>query len=204
MRLSEKTMDELARFTTKYVIAELENRGLLRTKPYVTAFEKTKKLMEHYATLQRIVKERTVPPHGGKKRPPTVIKDKSAIDVLKETLDLSFIGVPTQKPVVDGDNVGTVDIADIVQNAPNVQDSVQGSVQTIVQVLSYIDRGIENISYVPRSEILRLYYVEGIGQERLALKYQCSQQRISKILNNLIKLLAFELFPEQSALELLE
>lgn len=202
MRLSEKTMDELARFTTKYVIAELENRGLLRTKPYVTAFEKTKKLMEHYATLQRIVKERTVPPHGGKKRPPTVIKDKSAIDVLKETLDLSFIGVPTQKPVVD--DVGTVDIADIVQNAPNVQDSVQGSVQTIVQVLSYIDRGIENISYVPRSEILRLYYVDGIGQERLALKYQCSQQRISKILNNLIKLLAFELFPEQSALELLE
>ena len=202
MRLSEKTMDELARFTTKYVIAELENRGLLRTKPYVTAFEKTKKLMEHYATLQRIVKERTVPPHGGKKRPPTVIKDKSAVDVLKETLDLSFIGVPTQKPVVD--DVGTVDIVDIVQNAPNVQDSVQGSVQTIVQVLSYIDRGIENISYVPRSEILRLYYVEGIGQERLALKYQCSQQRISKILNNLIKLLAFELFPEQSALELLE
>lgn len=202
MRLSEKTMDELARFTTKYVIAELENRGLLRTKPYITAFEKTKKLMEHYATLQRIVKERTVPPHGGKKRPPTVIKDKSAVDVLKETLDLSFIGVPTQKPVVD--DVGTVDIADIVQNAPNVQDSVQGSVQTIVQVLSYIDRGIENISYVPRSEILRLYYVDGIGQERLALKYQCSQQRISKILNNLIKLLAFELFPEQSALELLE
>ena len=202
MRLSEKTMDELARFTTKYVIAELENRGVLRTKPYVTAFEKTKKLMEHYATLQRIVKERTVPPHGGKKRPPTVIKDKSAVDVLKETLDLSFIGVPTQKPVVD--DVGTVDIADIVQNAPNVQDSVQGSVQTIVQVLSYIDRGIENISYVPRSEILRLYYVDGIGQERLALKYQCSQQRISKILNNLIKLLAFELFPEQSALELLE
>jgi len=202
MRLSEKTMDELARFTTKYVIAELENRGLLRTKPYITAFEKTKKLMEHYATLQRIVKERTVPPHGGKKRPPTVIKDKSAVDVLKETLDLSFIGVPTQKPVVD--DVGTVDIADIVQNAPNVQDSVQGSVQTIVQVLSYIDKGIENISYAPRSEILRLYYVEGIGQERLALKYQCSQQRISKILNNLIKLLAFELFPEQSALELLE
>lgn len=202
MRLSEKTMDELARFTTKYVIAELENRGLLRTKPYVTAFEKTKKLMEHYATLQRIVKERTVPPHGGKKRPSTVIEDKSAVDVLKETLDLSFIGVPKQTPVVD--DVGTVDIADIVQNAPNVQDSVQGSVQTIVQVLSYIDRGIENISYVPRSEILRLYYVDGIGQERLALKYQCSQQRISKILNNLIKLLAFELFPEQSALELLE
>lgn len=202
MRLSEKTMDELARFTTKYVIAELENRGLLRTKPYVTAYEKTKKLMEHYATLQRIVKERTAPPHGGKKRPPTVIEDKSAVDVLKETLDLSFIGVPKQTPVVD--DVGTVDIADIVQNAPNVQDSVQGSVQTIVQVLSYIDRGIENISYVPRSEILRLYYVDGIGQERLALKYQCSQQRISKILNDLIKLLAFELFPEQSALELLE
>lgn len=134
-------------------------------------------------------------------------KFKSKIVEAEQTiLEYKLHGVPQrgssmgERVQTSRTNVGIVLPEESLEQAIH---SVERSVQDIVQVVTMIEKGLEQLQYDPYYPILKMLYFEGRTQEDIAVELHTTQKTISKHKTRMVRELALEMFPDQVVTELL-
>ena len=196
--LSKQSMVELAEIVSKAVVATLKESGLIgradnvvsanckskSPKTEKTAYQKTEQLLFNYNGFLKIVEERK-----------------------QEIADLRKYGVPGKSACAGGErvqssrtNVGIVLPEDAVEDAVR---TVEASVQTTVQAITLIDKGMAALKNDPYYDVLKMRYFEGRTLEDIGVYYGCDHTTISRNKNRLVRELAMRLFPDDVAKEMM-
>lgn len=192
MQIDKQTVTELAELISESVVNALEKRGLIGCpgavnnggKQEKTAYQKTEQLLYNYRGFKRIVEER-----------------------MREIEEIRVHGVP-QKCGSVGERVQTSFVQNGIvlpeESVENAVRNVQESVHTTVLAIEMIDKGMASLRNDPYYKILEMRYFDGRTQEDIALKFNCTQQNISKNKSRLVRELSMRLFPNQAVGEMLQ
>ena len=187
MEVNKELMVEFAGMVATAVVNTLEERNIINCNTYGSfgnqaqsprsAFEKTEALLYSYRDFKRIVDER-----------------------MQEIEDIKKYGVPKDLSVREYVAKGSVHTGGLVLEEESVESAVARlwrSVQSTVQAISLVDKGMAALKYDPYYRILEMRYFEGRTQEDIAVEFGCSQVTISNNKNRLIRELSMRLFPNQ-------
>jgi DNA-directed RNA polymerase specialized sigma subunit len=182
-------MIELADVVSKAVVnalKEADSVGISKPAPKKsekTAFQKTEQLLFNYLGFKRIVAERQ-----------------------QEIADIRRYGVPQQCGTVGERVHSSRSVQGIVLPEESVEAavrSVEASVQTTVQAIAMIDKGMATLKHDPYYEVLEMRYFEGRTLEDIGIYFGCDHTTISRNKNRLVKELSMRLFPDEVISEML-
>lgn len=200
MDFDRKVLTEIVQTVVDATISLLIDKGLLGTasaslesasaSPKKTsmkeksAYAQTEALLFNYRNFQKIVRQKE-----------------------QEIEDIQTYGVLENGSAVKkyGGNLGGLPRG-IVLDEERVETAVQKireSMETTVQALDMIEKGLETLKHDPYYKILEMRYFEGRTQEDIAVAFKCTQPNIHYHRSRLVKELSVILFPDKVAKETL-
>jgi hypothetical protein len=187
MLMQKQEKLELAELVASAVITALKQEGLIAgaVKPVnaKTAYQKTEQLLYKYNNFKKIVDDR-----------------------MKEIEEIRKYGVPQTSGAM-GERVQNGNLPHGIvlpeESVENAVHRIKASVETTVQAISLIDKGMATLKNDPYYDILEMRYFEGRTLEDIGVYYNCSAMNISKNKNRLVNELALRLFPDQVVGELI-
>lgn len=186
MAITKKEMLELSELVTQSVVKALIDNGLVSANNKTknrgngadkSAYQKTEQLLRNYNSFKKIVEEKQ-----------------------HEITELKLYGVPqTSKSIVayspgSGVPQGTVLPEESVENAVHRIDC---AIQSTVQVINMIDKGLDALKNDPYFDILEMRYMEGRTLEDIGVYFNCDHSTISRNKSRLVKELAMRWFPDE-------
>lgn len=192
MQIGKKELADIIQSVVDTTISALESKGLLilgsassrgASASNKTAYQRTEQLLFNYRNFQKIVAER-----------------KAEIEEIRK------YGAPERGSVVvtySGGNGGRKDLVLDEERKEIAIRNVEKSMESTVQALALIDKGMASLQHDPYYRILELRYFEGYTQEAIAVEFNCTQQTISNNKSRLVKELSVKLFPDKVVQECL-
>lgn len=187
MGITKDEMIELSELVAQSVVKALIDKGLVGTTSSAnkktkqsekSAYSKTEQLLYNYNKFKKLVEDKQ-----------------------QDIVDLQTYGVPGKSSMSGGErvqsshtNVGIVLPEESVENA--VQ-RIHCAIQSTVQVISMIEKGLAALQSDPYYKILEMRYFEGRTLEDIGLYFNCDHSTISRNKSRLVKELALQWFPDE-------
>lgn len=187
MQIDEKKLAEIVQNAVESTIKKMIKKGLLGTvsaSSDKSAFQRTEQLLFNYLGFKKIIRQKE-----------------------QEIEDLRTYGVPQRGSAVVqyGGNCGGKPQG-LVLDEERVEKAVENvvkSMETIVDAVTLIDKGMAAVKHDPYYKILEMRYFEGRTQEDMAIEFNCTQQNIAYHKNRLVRELSLRMFPDKVAIETL-
>lgn len=199
MQIERKELVEIIKTVVEATINTLRIQGMLGTANNVgnasanskktpmkekSAYAQTEALLFNYNSFLKIVREKE-----------------------QEIEDIRTYGVPERGSAVVkyGGNCGGKPRG-LVLDEERVEEAVrnvQKSMESTVQAIEMINKGMAALKHDPYYRILEMRYFEGRTQEDIAVEFKCTQPNVAYHKSRLVKELAIRLFPDKVANEYL-
>jgi DNA-directed RNA polymerase specialized sigma subunit len=185
--ITKDEMIELSELVAQSVVKALIDNGLVgasvsankKTKQSEkSAYAKTEQLLYNYNGFKKIVAEKQL-----------------------EIEELQQYGVPGKSAMSGGERVqSSRTVQGIVLPEESVENAVQRihcAIQSTVQVISMIDKGMSALENDPYYKVLEMRYFEGRTLEDIGVHFNCDHSTISRNKSRLVKELALRFFPDE-------
>lgn len=184
MGITKDEMIELSELVAQSVVKALIDNGLVgasanrKTKSTEkSAYQKTEQLLYNYRGFKKIVAEKQLE-----------IEELRKYGVPGKSL--SIVAYSPHSSSVQG----TVTQDESVESAVH---SVECAIQSTVQVISMIDKGMSALENDPYYKVLEMRYFEGRTLEDIGVHFNCDHSTISRNKSRLVKELALRFFPDE-------
>ena len=185
MGITKDEMVQLSELVAQSVVKALIDNGLVgtasankKTKPAEkSAYQKTEQLLYNYKGFKKIVAEKQL-----------------------EIEELRQYGVPGKSLSIvayspNGSSTpGTVLQDEAVESAVR---SVECAIQSTVQVIAMIDKGMKALENDPYYKVIEMRYFDGDTLESIGVHFNCDHSTISRNKSRLVKELALRFFPDE-------